>query len=348
MAFRFSPRRSVLPERPVVVVTGASAGLGRAIAEAFARRGARIGLLARDSARLDAATADVRRLGGEALAYSVDVADAEGVEAAATAVEERFGPIDVWVNNAMASVFGRVHNTTAAEFARVTEVSYLGTVYGTLSALRRMRPRDQGAIVQVGSALAYRGIPLQAAYCGAKHAIQGFCDSLRSELLHERSRVRLSMVQMPALNTPQFEWSRSHMPRKPQPVPPIFDPAVGAEAVVYAAASGRREIYVGSPTVVAIVGDKIAPWLGDWYLARRGFEAQQRDELDDPDRPDNLYDPYPGSFGARGPFGGVARRFSWQLWLTRHRALAAALLGVSAALGAAALLRGSSVRRTLN
>jgi NAD(P)-dependent dehydrogenase (short-subunit alcohol dehydrogenase family) len=337
MELPFLSHERALPERPVVVVTGASAGLGRAIAHAFARRGGRVGLLARDAARLEEAATEVRELGGDALPCPLDVADADAVDAAAAAVEEWFGPIDVWVNNAMVSVFGAVHDTTAAEFARVTEVTYLGTVHGTLSALRRMRPRDRGAIVQVGSALAYRGIPLQAAYCGAKHAIQGFCDSLRCELLHEGSGVRLSMVQMPALNTPQFQWSRSHMARKPQPVPPIFDPAVAAEAIVYAAASGRREIYVGSPTVTAIVGNKMAPWLGDWYLSRHGFDAQQRDEFDDPDRPDNLFETYPGPFGTRGPFDAQARSRSWQFWLTRHRALAAMLVGACALLGATAL-----------
>jgi hypothetical protein len=243
----------------------------------------------------------------------------------------------------MVSVFAPVMATTADEFRRVTEVTYLGYVYGTLAALRRMLPRDRGVIVQVGSALAYRGIPLQAAYCGAKHAIQGFMDSLRCELLHDGSRVRVTMVQMPALNTPQFEWVRSRLPRRAQPVPPIFQPEVAARAIVWAADHPRREISVGFPTVKAIVGNKIVPWLGDWYLARTGYASQQTDEPRDPASPDNLWRPVAGDHGAHGRFGARARRWSGQFWLTTHRGwlAAAAALGVVAWTALAAGRRGA-------
>jgi NAD(P)-dependent dehydrogenase (short-subunit alcohol dehydrogenase family) len=259
----------------VVVITGASAGVGRATARKFAAEGARIGLIARGRDGLAGAQRDVEAAGGKALVCVADVADDQQVETAAAAVEEKFGPIDVWINNAMTSVFSPVREMTADEFKRVTEVTYLGCVYGTLAALKRMLPRDRGAIVQVGSALAYRGIPLQAAYCAAKHAIQGFVDSLRCELLHDRSGVRLTMVQMPALNTPQFSWVKSRLPRRPQPVPPIFQPEVAADAIHWAAHHERAEIFVGWPTVAAIEGNKIAPRLADRYLARTGYESQQ-------------------------------------------------------------------------
>jgi NAD(P)-dependent dehydrogenase (short-subunit alcohol dehydrogenase family) len=308
-----------------VVITGASAGVGRATVRAFARDGARIGLLARGADGLEGAREEVVAAGGEALVLPTDVADAAAVEAAAEAVERTFGPIDVWINNAMVSVFSPVKETTPEEFKRVTEVTYLGVVYGTLAALGRMLPRDRGHIVQVGSALAYRGIPLQAAYCGAKHAIQGFMDSLRAELLHDGSRVRVTMVQLPALNTPQFGWVRSRLPRKPQPVPPIFQPEVAARAIHWAARHPRRELFVGWPTVVAIVGNKIAPGLGDWYLARTGFASQQTDEPADPHRPDNLWQPLAGDHGAHGRFDARAAGGSAQLWATTHRAWVAAL-----------------------
>src|SRR5947208_435010 len=249
-----------MKEKPeVVVVTGASAGVGRATVRAFAQRGALLGLIARGSDGLEAARVEVEQLGGKALVFSVDVADAEKVEVAATRIEEEFGPIDIWVNNAMVSVFSPVKEMTAEEFHRVTEVTYLGVVYGTLAALKRMLPHDRGCILQVGSALAYRGIPLQAAYCGAKHAIQGFTESLRCELLHDKSRVHLTMVQMPALNTPQFGWVKSRLPRKAQPVPPIFQPEVAAEAIYFAAHDPRREFYVGAPSVAVITVNKFAP-----------------------------------------------------------------------------------------
>src|SRR5437867_526432 len=303
-----------MKEKPeVVVMTGASAGVGRATVQAFARRGARLGLIARGPDGLEATRAEVERLGGSALVFAVDVADADKVEEAAARVEEEFGPIDIWVNNAMASVFSPVKETTAEEFKRVTEVTYLGVVYGTLAALKRMLPRDRGCIVQVGSALAYRGIPLQSAYCGAKHAIQGFTESLRCELLHDKSNVRITMVQLPAMNTPQFSWVKSRLPCKPQPVPPIYQPEVGAEAILFAAHHDRREMYVGYPTVEAIIGDKIAPGFADRYLARNGFDAQQTTEPVEAGRCDNLWQPVPGDHGAHGSFGDRASSSSPQL-----------------------------------
>jgi len=302
----------------VVVITGASAGVGRATVVEFARRGARIGLVARGRDGLEAARRDAETAGGEGLVLPLDVSDADAVEKAAAHVEEAFGPIDVWVNNAMVSVFSPVAAMTAAEFRRVTEVTYLGYVYGTLAALARMRPRNRGAIVQVGSALAYRGIPLQAAYCGAKHAIQGFMDSLRTELLHERSGIHVTMVQMPALNTPQFSWVKSRLPRQPQPVPPIYQPEVAARAIYWAAHHRRREVQVGLPTVVAIAGNKAAPDVADHYLARTGFDSQQTGEPADPSRPDNLWAPVPGDHGAHGAFDARASDRAPQLWLTTH------------------------------
>lgn len=290
----------------VVVITGASAGLGRATARAFAREGAKIGLLARGKAGLDGTKRDVEELGGQAIAISVDVADADQVEAAAQQVEDTFGPIDVWVNNAMTSVFSPVKEMQADEYRRVTEVCYLGYVHGTLSALKRMLPRDRGTIIQVGSSLAYRGIPLQSAYCGAKHAIQGFTDSLRTELIHDGSNVHVTEVHMPAMNTPQFGWVKSRLPNKAQPVPPIYQPEVGAEAIVWSAHNKRRELLVGGPSQIVVNGNKIAPALGDWYLAQGGFEDQQRDEPDDPERLHNLWEPVPGDHGAHGDFDAEA------------------------------------------
>ena len=333
-----------MPE--VVVVTGASAGVGRASARAFAERGAHIGLIARGRDGLEAARREVEALGGRALVLPLDVADADAVEAAAERVERELGPIDVWVNNAMASVFSPVRETTPEEYRRVTEVTYLGYVYGTLAALKRMLPRDRGTIVQVGSALAYRGIPLQSAYCGAKHAIQGFCDSLRCELLHDGSRVHLTMVQMPALNTPQFGWVKSRLPRKPQPVPPIFQPEVAAQAIVWAAHHRRREVWVGLPTVIAIAGNRLAPGLADRYLARTGYDSQQYDGAADPDRPDNLWTPLPGDAGAHGDFDERAESFNLQSWLNLHRtplALAGAAI-VAGMAGIAGLARLSALR----
>jgi NAD(P)-dependent dehydrogenase (short-subunit alcohol dehydrogenase family) len=312
----------------VVMITGASAGVGRATAIAFARRGSRIGLLARGRAGLEGARRDVEGAGGQAIVCQADVADAAAVDAAAAQVEKAFGPITVWVNNAMASVFSPAVEMTPEEFRRVTEVTYLGVVHGTLSALRRMRPRDRGVIIQVGSALAYRGIPLQSAYCAAKHAVQGFCESLRAELLHDGSRVRVTMVQLPALNTPQFEWVKSRLEGRGQPVPPIFQPEVAADAIVWATEHERRELYVGFPTLLAAVGNSLAPAAGDWYLARAGYGGQQTDEAEDPDRPHNLWSPVDAmrDHGIHGRFGGRARSASWYLWLTQHRTAGSAFI----------------------
>jgi NAD(P)-dependent dehydrogenase (short-subunit alcohol dehydrogenase family) len=307
-------------QRPeVVVVTGASAGVGRATVRAFARRGARLGLIARGRDGLEGARREVEAAGGRALVLPADVAYADQVEEAAAAVEAQLGPIDIWVNNAMLSVFSPVKQMTAEEFKRVTEVTYLGFVYGTLAALKRMLPRNRGVIIQVGSALAYRGIPLQAAYCGAKHAVQGFVDSLRCELLHDGVKVRVTMVQLPALNTPQFGWVKSRLPRKARPVPPIFQPEVAAEAIYWAAHHDRREVYVGWPTVKAIVGNKLVPGLADRYLARTGYDAQQTGEPADLNRPDNLWDTVPGDHGAHGVFDRWAKDRSVQFWATTHR-----------------------------
>jgi NAD(P)-dependent dehydrogenase (short-subunit alcohol dehydrogenase family) len=322
----------------VVVVTGASAGLGRATVRAFARQGARIGLVSRNQERLEEAREEVESLGGEALVLPGDVADPDRVEAAAQAVEDRFGPLDVWVNNAMVSVFSPVLKMRPEEYRRVTEVTYLGTVYGTLAALRRMVPRDHGAIVQVGSALAYRAIPLQSAYCGAKHAIQGFTESLRSELYHTGSKVHVSMVQMPALNTPQFEWVKSRLRGRPRPVGRIYQPEVGANAILYAAHHRRPEIYVGYPAAEAIMANRIAPRLLDHYLGRTGFESQQSPEPDDPERPDNLWETVPGEFGAHGRFDSSAYDSSLQLAAAEHRRTLA-LTGLAAAGVAWALRR---------
>jgi short-subunit dehydrogenase len=305
----------------VVVITGASAGVGRATVRAFARRGAQIALLARGREGLEGARREVEALGGKALVLPTDVGDAEQVEAAAEAAEQQLGPIDIWINCAMASVFSPAKQMTAAEYRRVTEVTYLGYVYGTLAALRRMLPRDRGMIVEVGSALAYRGIPLQSAYCGAKHAIQGFSESVRCELIHDHSQVKITMVQMPALNTPQFNWVKSRLPRKPQPVPPIYQPEVAAAAIYKAAHEYRREWFVGASTVVVIQGNKVAPGLGDWYLAQQGYGAQQYDGLADPQRPNNLYEPVDETqdYGAHGDFDSRAHPVSHQLLLDQHR-----------------------------
>ncbi len=329
MSHQDSPHNS-----EVVVVTGASAGVGRATARAFAEQGACVGLLARGEEGLEGARRDVESAGGEALAVPTDVTDADQVEAAADAVEEEFGPIDVWVNNAMTSVFSPVHEMEADEYERVTEVAYLGYVYGTLVALDRMRPRDEGTIVQVGSALAYRGIPLQSAYCASKHAIQGFTDSLRTELLHDESGVRVAMVEMPALNTPQFDWVKTRLPKKPQPVPPIYQPEVAADAIVWTAHNDRTELWVGLPTVKSILGNRIVPrWL-DHLLARSGWESQLTDEPEDPEREHNLWHPVDDDtdHGIHGRFDHEARERSYQLWAATHRgtvlSVALALVGL--------------------
>ncbi len=317
----------------IVVVTGASAGVGRATVREFAKEGAWVGLVARGRDGLEGARKEVESAGGRALVLPTDVAESDQVEEAAVAVERRFGPIDVWVNNAMVSVLSPAMRMTAKEFQRVTDVTYLGYVYGTLAALRRMVPRDAGVIVQVGSALAYRSIPLQSAYCGAKHAVQGFVESLRSELIHDGSRVHITTVQLPAVNTPQFSWIKSRMPYHPQPVPPIFQPEVIAQAIVWASRHRRREVCVGLPTVKAIVGDKFIPGLLDHYLAWNGYEAQQTTEPVVPDRPNNLFEPLPGDYGAHGRFSEGAYTFSQQFWLNQRRVWVTA-----AALGAAGYL----------
>jgi len=312
------------------MLTGASAGVGRAVACAFARRGASIGLLARGRAGLEGAAREVADAGGRALVLQADVADVNAVERAAASLETTFGPIDVWINNAMASVFSPVIEMSPDEYRRVTEVTYLGVVHGTLAALRRMKPRNRGVIVQVGSALAYRGIPLQSAYCAAKHAVEGFCDSLRSELLHDGSAVKVTMVQLPALNTPQFDWVKSRLRGRAQPVPPIFQPEIAADAIVWAADHPRREYFVGFPTVEAIVGDRIAAGLGDRYLARNGYAAQQTEEPEDPNRPHNLWHPVDEDrdFGAHGRFDNAARSTSLELAFSKHRGVVAAAAAV--------------------
>lgn len=318
----------------VIVITGASAGIGRATAQAFAQAGAAVALLARGRDGLEAAKREIEAHGARVLALSTDVADAAQVEAAAEQIEQTLGAIDVWINNAMATVFSRIADITPDEFKRATEVTYLGTVYGTLAALRRMRPRDRGTIVQIGSALAYRAIPLQAPYCAAKFAVRGFTDSLRCELLHERSRIRLTMVQLCAFNTPQFDWARTHMRMRPQPVPPIYQPEVAARAILRAARNPRREVWVGFPTVQAIVAQKLAPGLLDRLLARVGYDGQITDEPEAPHRPDNLYAPVPGDAGMHGRFDRRARTQSWQQWLSEHRAT----VGVAAVASIALIL----------
>ncbi len=299
----------------IVVVTGASAGVGRATVRAFAKNGAHIGLLARGQDGLDATRREVEEAGGKAVVVPTDVANARQVEQAAEAVEQQVGPIDVWINNAMTSVFSTFWDMTAEDFHRVTEVTYLGVVYGTMAAIKRMRPRNRGSIVQVGSALAYRGIPLQSAYCGAKHAIQGFTESLRCELLHEKSDIRLTMVQLPALNTPQFDWVKSNLPRRSQPVPPIYQPEVAADAIYWAAHNNHRELQVGTSTVKVILGNKVFPGWGDEYLAEHGFDSQMTDEPKDPNRPHNLWEPVPGDHGAHGRFDDRSTDSHLQLWI---------------------------------
>ena len=330
-----------------VVVTGASGGIGRAAAIEFARQGAKVAVLARGQAGLDGAVNDIRDAGGTALAIPVDVADADAVEAAADRIESELGPIDVWVNVAFSSVFAKFDEVTPAEFKRTTEVSYLGYVYGTMSALKRMRTRDRGAIVQVGSALAYRGIPLQTAYCGAKHAIQGFNESLRCELLHEKSGIRTTMVQMPAVNTTQFDWVLSRLPDKAQPVPPIYQPETVAKAVVWAAAHPeRREYWVGASTVATLLGNAVLPGLLDRYLAKTGFSAQQTGEKRPADQPANLWEPADAGrdFGYHGAFDDRSHSRSPQIWLSAHHRAVAGALGAALAsvvvAGSVALGRG--------
>ena len=316
----------------VVAVTGASSGVGRATAHAFAEQGATVGLIARGAEALAATAREVQNFGGQAVVLPCDVADPDALETAAAALEQR-GPIDVWVNNAMTSVFAPVWEITAQEYRRITEVTYLGVVNGTLSALARMRPRDRGVIVQVGSALAYRGIPLQSGYCGSKHAIQGFTESLRTELMHVGSGVRVTMVQLPAMNTPQFDMVRSRLPHEAQPVPPIYQPEVAARAILAASRNpARREWWVGGSTAVTVMGNAVAPGIGDRYLARTGFDSQQTDQPAK-QRADNLFEPMPGARSAHGRFDDRAHGHSLQWEFTRHRRA----VGVSVAVAAGAL-----------
>lgn len=315
----------------VVVITGASAGVGRATAREFGQHGASVALIARNKERLETAKREIEELGGKALVLPLDVADSNAIENAAQRVEDELGPIDIWINDAMTSVFSPINEMQPDEFKRVTEVTYLGFVYGTLAALKRMQARNRGTIVQVGSALAYRSIPLQSAYCAAKHAVAGFTDSLRCELVHQKSRVHVTMVQMPALNTPQFGWVKSRLPHMAQPVPPIFQPEVAARAIYWAAHHRRREVWVGGSTVAAIVGQKFIPGLLDRYLGKTGYASQQHDGPEDPNRPNNLWESVPGEYAAHGTFDARANNHCPELWLDMHRpwvlAGAAAFLG---------------------
>lgn len=323
-------------KKGVAVITGASAGVGRACATAFANKGYDIGLIARGKDGLEGAKRDVEACGQRAVYYQVDVADAAALEQAADYIESELGEINVWVNNAMNSVFSPIREMLPEEYKRVTEVTYLGQVYGALIALKKMTSREHGSIVFVGSALAYRGIPLQSAYCAAKHAIQGFYDSLRAELIHDKSKVKISMVELPALNTTQFSFVKSRLPHKPRPMGTIFQPEVAADAIVYAAEHNRREMFVGFSSIKAIFGNKIAPWYADHVLAKNGYEGQQTDEPEDPNRKDNLWEPIPGDHGSHGTFDAQAHSTSEQLWLSKNRKF---ILGGLIAAGALMLFK---------
>ena len=323
----------------VVVITGATGGVGRATAWEFAKQGAKVVLLARGKEQLEATKKEVENLGGKALAIPTDVADHNQVEAAAEQAEKEFGPIDVWVNNAMNSVFAPFKDIKPEEFKRVTEVTYLGQVYGAMSALKRMLPRDKGALIMVGSALAFRGIPLQSAYCGSKHGIQGLVDSLRTELMHDKSNVHLCMVQLPAMNTTQFGWVLSKLPNKPRPMGKVYQPEVAARAIVFAASHRRRTVWVGYPTYEAIIGNKIAPWYADRVLAKTGVDGQQTDEPASPDRKNNVWEPVGEDRGAYGDFKNISHNKSFTLWAGMNRniirgvaglALGALIVGLSA------------------
>jgi NAD(P)-dependent dehydrogenase (short-subunit alcohol dehydrogenase family) len=328
-----------------VVVTGGTAGIGRATAREFARHGCKVAVLARGKDGLDATRRDIEELGGSALSIPTDVADWKAVEAAADQVEREFGPIDIWVNNAFAGIFSRFMDVTPEEYERVTNVTYIGQVNGTRAALKRMLPRDSGAIVLVGSALAYRGIPLQSAYCGSKHAIQGFIDSVRCELLHDKSNVTITMVQMPGVNTPQFDWIGARLPGQPRPVGKVYQPEVAARAIYFAANDGRKEMLVGLPTLEAVCGNKIASSMMDDYLAATGFASQQRPERVSPDRRDNLFEPVAGDHGAHGSFDSEAVDSSAELWISEHKAhLGLAALGAAAIAGAGFMLAGKANR----
>src|SRR5579884_374709 len=328
-------------EGEVVVITGASGGVGRAAARRFGADGAKVALLARGRKGLEGAAREVEEAGGKALVLPVDVAEHEQVQAAAASVEDAFGPIDVWVNDAMVTVYAEFLDIEPDEFRRATEVTYLGMVWGTRAALKRMVPRNSGSIVQVCSAMSYRGIPLQSPYCGAKHACKGFTESIITELLHHKSKVRVSMIQLPGLNTTQFTWGRTKLPKQTMPVPPIYQPEIAADAIHYAAHHKRRQIYVGIPTVMNILGERTVPWLLDHYLAKKGYGSQMTDEPLDPQGHDNLFEPVDEDRGAHGPFDEQAHDGSPQYELAKHRGKILAGVGVAAAgAGAAAALRG--------
>ncbi|NUQ16840.1 MAG: SDR family oxidoreductase [Sphingomonas sp.] len=328
---------------PIVVVTGGTAGIGRATVREFARNGYDVAILARGKDGLEAAKKEVEEHGRRGLAIPTDVADWSAVEAAAEQVERELGPIDVWVNNAFAGIFSRFMDVTPEEYERVTQVTYVGQVNGTRAALKRMLPRNSGKIVLVGSALAYRGIPLQSAYCGAKHAIQGFLDSLRCELLNENTNVTVTMVQMPGVNTPQFDWIRAKLPGQPRPVGKVYQPEVAGRAISAAAHDTRKEMLVGLPTVEAVWGNKIASSLLDDYLAATGIKAQQRPERVQPDRKDNLFEPVAGDHGAHGSFDDEAVDSSAELWITEHKKeLGLAALGAAAVAGVGFMLASRS------
>ena len=326
-------------KRQVVVVTGGSAGIGRATVREFARHGADVAVLARGRERVEAACREVDDYGGRGLPIIVDVTDGPAVEAAAERVERELGPIDVWVNNAFAGIFSTFMDMSHEEYARVTDVTYMGQIHGARAALKRMIPRDSGTIVLVGSALAYRGIPLQSAYCGAKHAVQGFLDSIRPELEHRGSNVHVTMVQLPAVNTPQFDWARAHIRNKPRPVGKIYQPEVAARAIRFAAGARRKEVWVGHTTVQAILGDELISPLLDHYLAANGVEGQSSSEPIEPDRRDNLFDAPPGDPGAHGRFDAVADEDSTQMWLSRNRNWLGAGALLAAGAGLLALVR---------
>lgn len=327
-----------IKHKGVVVITGASAGVGRACAQAFAKKGYDVGLIARGQDGLEGAQKEVESYGKRAVYIQADVADPMAVEEAADFFERELGPIDIWVNNAMNSVFSPIKEMLPEEYKRVTDVTYLGQVYGTLAAMKRMNVRKKGSIVFVGSALAYRGIPLQSAYCAAKHAVQGFYDSLRTELLHDKSPIKVSMVELPALNTTQFSFVKSRLPNKPRPMGAIYQPEVAADAIVYAAEHNRREMFVGFSSMKAILGNKIAPWYADHVLAKDGYKGQQTNEPEDPNRRDNLWEPIPGDHGSHGSFDAQAYDNSEQLWISKNRKyILGGLLAVG--VGALALLR---------
>jgi short-subunit dehydrogenase len=310
----------------VVVITGAGAGVGRATAREFAKRGDWVGLIGRDGERLEAAASGLRDMGVRAHAATADIADAKALEKAADDIEKNLGPIDIWINNAMTTVFSPVADMSAEEFQRATHVTYLGTVHGTMIALRRMRQRNSGTIVNIGSALAYRSVPLQAVYCGAKSAIRGFTDSLRSEIIHDKLNIHLTMVHLPAVNTPQFDWAENNTGHQARPVPPVYQPEVAARAIVFGAYAKRREIWVGIPTIVAILANRIAPGFADRYLAKTGYSGQMTSQVKSPDAPSNLYEPVAGNYGAHGRFDKTARTASWEMFTTEHRVVAVAFV----------------------